>query len=570
MSTSVTRTASDAFLEALRAGGVDVAFSVFGTDHAGLIESWSKHAATPDLPEIPRLVLCQHESVALNGALGYAHFSGRGQAVIAHVDVGTLNLGAGLHNSARNRLPVFIFAGLSPWSEMGERFGGRDHYVHWMQDVYDQRGSVRQYVKWEYEVRSGQVFPAAVARGLQLANSRPRGAVYMTASREPLEEPVSDEVKLPPMPALSATIPAPETVEALVGALRSAKAPLLLTTSLGAEEGAVAALVEFAETFGVPVVEIRPFYTNMPADHSLHQGYYTDAKIDLLQNADLIIAADCPVPWIPTLEKPREDARVIWLGEDPAETRMPMRTLHGHEFIQCNTRATLQALTRHGKDVPIANEAAFQDRMAALVARHDSNRAAWKKEAQGDKLTVARLARIVADVCGDEALVINETVTNDTRILRQLTKNVPDRLMGEAGSGLGMGLSAALGAKLARPEADVVCLQGDGCYIFGSPSAVHWGASANKAPFLTVIFNNGGWRAVARSTAMMHPDGHAARAGYPEGRFEAPLDLEKIVEAAGGTGIVASTIEEAESAIRRGLELVRAGSQVVINAKVTD
>lgn len=570
MSTSYTRTASDALLESMRSGGVDVAFSVFGTDHAGLVESWAKHDATNNLPPVPKLVICQHEAVAINGALGYAHFTGKGQAVIAHVDVGTLNLGAGLHNSSRNKLPVLIFAGLAPWTEMGERFGGRDHYVHWMQDVYDQRGSVRQYVKWEYEVRSGVAFPSAVARGLQIAHARPQGAVYMTASREPLEEAVSEDFSYPSMPAPAPTVPAPEVMEDLVAMLREAKAPLLLTTSLGGETGALEALVEFAETFCIPVVEIRPFHTNMPADHPLHQGYYTDAKIDLLRDADLLLSVECPIPWIPTLEKPNRDAKVVWLGDDPVESKMPMRVHHGDRFIQANARATMRELSRLGKARPPENAVAFKARFETLRERHNKLRETWKQEAAGDNLTVARLARIVADVCGDDALIVNETVTNDTRILRQLAKNKPNALMGEAGSGLGMGLSAAFGAKLAHPSKDVVCLQGDGCYVFGAPSAVHWGARAYNAPFLTVVVNNGGWRAVARSTEMMHPDGHAARAGFPEGKFHAPLDISRTVEAAGGKGFTAGTPAEAEKAIREGLQLVRNGTQVVVDAHVTD
>lgn len=570
MSTSVTRTASDAFLESLTAGGVDVAFSVFGTDHAGLIESWAKHGANNNLGAVPRLVICQHENVAMNGALGYAHFAGRAQAVIAHVDVGTLNLGAGLHNSLRNRLPVLIFAGLAPWTENGERFGGRDHYVHWMQDVADQRGSVRNYVKWEYEVRSGRAFPAAVSRALQIAHTAPNGPVYMTAAREPLEEEAPDELRYPSMPAPAPTVPAPQIMQELVAKLRAARAPLILTTSLGGEKGAVEALVAFAEEFVVPVVEIRPFHVNMPADHPLHQGYFTDAKIELLRNADLILSIDCPIPWVPVLEEPSDDADVVWIGQDPVDVKIPMRSLRGDLFVQASSRDTLTELTRLGRETPPKDEAGLAARRASLAASHDRLHAAWDRDAAGDQLTVARVGRLVAEVCGEDALVINETVTNDTRILRQLRKTKPGTLMGEAGSGLGLGLSAALGAKLARPDADVVCLQGDGCYVFGTPSAVHWGARAHDAPFLTVILNNGGWRAVSRSTAMMHPSGHAAEAGFPEGRFQAPLDLSKTIEAAGGIGITVRTPEEARAALQDGLARVRAGTSVVINAMVTD
>jgi acetolactate synthase-1/2/3 large subunit len=247
-----------------------------------------------------------------------------------------------------------------------------------------------------------------------------------------------------------------------------------------------------------------------------------------------------------------------------------MRSLRGDIFLQANPRETLRELTLLGRAETPRNADELSARHKRLAARHDALVAGWRREAEGTDLTVARVSRIVADVCGDEALIINETVTNDTRVLRQLAKRKPHTLMGEAGSGLGLGLSAAFGAKLARPEADVVCLQGDGCYVFGAPSAVHWGARAYNAPFLTVILNNGGWRAVSRSTAMMHPSGHAARAGFPEGRFEAPLDLAKTIEAAGGRGFTAATPEEAKAAIQEGLALVRQGTSVVVNALVTD
>lgn len=570
MTTSLNRTASDAFLESLSRGGVDVAFCVFGTDHAGLIESWAKHREDNNLPPVPRPVICQHENVAMNGALGYAHFSGHAQAVVAHVDVGTLNLGAGLHNSLRNRLPVLIFAGLAPWTESGERFGGRDHYVHWMQDVYDQRGSVRNYVKWEYEVRSGDAFPAAVSRALQIAHSPPNGPVYMAAAREPLEEPAPDELRYPSMPAPAPTVPAPEVMRDLVERLRSAKAPVIMTTSLGSQAGAVEALVAFADEFVVPVVEIRPFHVNMPADHPLHQGYFTDARIELLRDADLVLSIDCPIPWVPVLEEPADDATVVWIGQDPVDSTIPMRSLRGDLFVQANSRDTLNELVRIGRENPARDPAALAKRRVALTATHDRLQTEWDSEAEGDQLTVARVGRLVAQMCGEDALIINETVTNDTRILRQLRKRTPGTLMGEAGSGLGLGLSAAFGAKLARPEADVVCLQGDGCYVFGTPSAVHWGARAHDAPFLTVILNNGGWRAVSRSTAMMHPSGHAAGAGFPEGRFDAPLDLSKTIEAAGGMGMTVHTPDQAKAALKKGLEHVRQGTSVVINAMVTD
>ena len=81
--------------------------------------------------------------------------SGHAQAVIVHVDCGTQALAGALHNAARGRVPVFIFAGLSPATQEGEATGSRNEFIHWLQDVADQRGIVRQYVKYENEIRTG-------------------------------------------------------------------------------------------------------------------------------------------------------------------------------------------------------------------------------------------------------------------------------------------------------------------------------------------------------------------------------------------------------------------------------
>ena len=572
MNRSVTdgRTASDAFLEALYAGGVDVAFSVFGTDHASLIESWARHAANGNLPPVPRQIICQHEGVSINAASGYAHFSGRAQSVFAHVDVGTLNLGAGIHNANRGRWPVLIFAGLAPWTEQGERLGSRDNYVHWVQDAFDQRGSLREYVKWNYEVRSGTMFPVAAARGLQFAQTAPRGPVYIAAAREPLAEFVSDDLVAPVMAVPAATIPAPEILSSLCDDIRAAKCPLVITTCAGAEPGGVESLQAFAEKFVVPVVEMRPYHVNMPADHYLHQGYTTGANIELFKDADLVLVINCPVPWVPSLGQPRSEAKIIWLGEDPIETNMPMRSMRGDLFLEVSVRATLDALVAHGKSRLAADRELLDARKRRFQDSHQRMRDAWRKESEGEGLTASKLARLIADVCGENALIINEAVTNDGKTLRQLLKRTPNTLMGLAGSGLGLGLPAAFGAKLAKPESDVVCLQGDGAYVFGNPSAVHWGSRAYDAPFLTVIYNNSGWRAVTHSTQSVHPSGHAARAGFPEGRFPQPLDLSKVVAAAGGKGFEVTTPYEAEQAMVEGLALVRKGTQVVIDARITD
>jgi thiamine pyrophosphate-dependent acetolactate synthase large subunit-like protein len=96
------------------------------------------------------------QMVALSMADGYARLSGAPQAVLIHVDVGTQGLGAAVHNASVGRAPVLIFAGLSPITADGELPGSRTEYIHWMQDVPDQKAIVAQYCRYSAEIKSGR------------------------------------------------------------------------------------------------------------------------------------------------------------------------------------------------------------------------------------------------------------------------------------------------------------------------------------------------------------------------------------------------------------------------------
>src|ERR1700744_5985195 len=94
--------------------------------------------------------------VALSMADGYARLTGKPQCVIVHVDVGTQGLAAAVHNASCGRAPVLIFAGLSPFTLEGEHRGSRTEYIHWIQDVPDQKQIVAQYCRYTGEIRTGK------------------------------------------------------------------------------------------------------------------------------------------------------------------------------------------------------------------------------------------------------------------------------------------------------------------------------------------------------------------------------------------------------------------------------
>jgi len=251
-------------------------FANLGSDHTGIVEAYAQARSDGGADALPELVLCPHEFVALSAAQGYAQVSGEAQAVLVHVDCGTQNLGGAVHNVSRGRVPVLILAGLSPVTAEGELPGGRNEFIHWLQDTADQAGIVRGYVKYAHEIRTGRNAQQLVHRALQIARSEPAGPAYLLAGREVMEEtapagpggPGQRQWWSPVAPMALA----PQVADEIAAALAAADAPLVVTSYLGRDPAAVAALTELCELAGIGVIESVPMWMNFPAGHPLHLG----------------------------------------------------------------------------------------------------------------------------------------------------------------------------------------------------------------------------------------------------------------------------------------------------------
>lgn len=221
---------------------------------------------TPD--KFPTIVTCPNEMVALSAAHGMALTTGKAQAVIVHVDVGTQGLAAAVHNASMGRVPVLIFAGLSPFSIEGEMRGSRTEFIHWVQDVHDQKAIVSQYCRYSGEIRTGRNIKQMVNRALSFARSDPKGPVYLVGAREVMEEDIEpytlDQSFWDPIGP--AALPE-EAVKVVGDALARAKNPLVITGYSGRSEGAVEGLVELANKTGARVLDTLGSDVCFPADH---------------------------------------------------------------------------------------------------------------------------------------------------------------------------------------------------------------------------------------------------------------------------------------------------------------
>ena len=565
---------SRVLLETMREAGVRYLFANLGSDHTGIIEAYARAGPDGPPPNFPELVLCPHEGVALSAAQGYAQVSGEPQAVLVHTDCGTQNLGGAVHNAARGRVPVLILAGLSPMTAEGELPGSRNEFIQWQQDSADQQGLVRGYVKYSHEIRTGVNAGQLVRRALQIARSEPAGPVYLAAAREVLEQPAPEQHApghwwAPVAPAALA----PQVVSVIAAALRNAAAPLVVTSYLGRDPAAVAALVELCELAAIPVLESVPMRVNFPASHPLHCGYQWNAQAQnrLLAEADVILVAGSDVPWMPAVNRPGPAARIFMLDVDPVKEHMPLWHIPASCYARADLAIALGQITARLGELGGIDSGAVAARMRRAAAMHAAQRAEWaarEHPGDGDTITPEYLVACVREAIGPDTLVLTEAISNYQVVCEHLRPDLPGALIGSGASSLGWSGGAAVGAKLAAPERTVVSLVGDGSYLFGVPSVAQWMARRYSAPSLTVIFDNQGWKTPLLSARSVHPDGAVARDAFSTSFAPAP-DLPGLAAAAGGayaaTVAVASALPDT---LRRALNQVRRGRSAVVSAKV--
>ncbi|HUG51385.1 MAG TPA: thiamine pyrophosphate-requiring protein, partial [Terrimesophilobacter sp.] len=535
-----------------------------GSDHPGVIEALARARSRGE--EVPAVVICPHETTAMSAAHGYALATGNPQAVFVHTDVGTANLGGSMHNAARSRVPVFVFAGLTPYSLEGELPGTRNSHVNHLQDVHDQHGLVRPYVKWSYDIRTGTNVKQLVFRALQIANSAPRGPVYLTGAREVLAQSVATRELATARWQPIAPIPAPvDVTRELVEAIAGARFPLLITSHLGGNPDAVGKLVRFAEAMGVGVVETTPSAMNFPATHPLHLGYIVD---ELIAEADVIVAVDTDSPWIISRCAPAEGARVFFIDPDPLKEDLPLWYMESDRFIRADSEALLDQLIEL---LPSADRAGTTARTARFTAIHNERRAAWQAHlvSAAASLSTEAVCSVLGRLIDDDTVVLNEAITNSGIISRHLPRVKPGTMFANAGTSLGWSGGAAVGVKLARPDSTVVSLVGDGTYFLTVPSSTYWVAQHYAAPVLTVILDNGGWNATKQNLIKQHPAGIA----HSDDRYWVNLaqsaDLPGIAHASGGAfAATVRTLAELEGALIEALAQVRGGRAAVVSIQL--
>jgi acetolactate synthase-1/2/3 large subunit len=552
---------AEAFLEQMKAlGSVRYMFANTGTDHGPLIEAMAK-TAKEDPRDIQPIVV-PHEQAAVSMAHGYYNVTQKPQMVLVHTLPGTANALGGVINAASCNVPLFLVAGRTPITE-GELRAGKSQNIHWRQESRDQGNIVREFVKWDYEIRTNQNLAAVVSRAYKISMSEPRGPVYMTLPREWLFEPM-ESTQLLSAESLS---PASKmqtdqaSLEKAADWLIASESPLVVTKYLGRNPEAVQYLIELAELLALPVVQ-QLSYVNFPTDHPLNLGTQTTKYV---RNSDLLFFIDTDVPWEPPNRNVlRDGVKIIHLERDPMFTGIPGWGFPADLPVTGCSEVSLPVLISMLKAKLAAGAAVkikIEERRKKTEAEH--NEMIREMDASVDAvknqkpINPAWLSKCIGDAMDDKTIIANETITS--KLAEVIHLNRPGSMFNTPLAGhLGWGLGAAVGMKLGAPDATVIAAEGDGSYMFCAPTACHFTAQKYRIPFLTVIYNNQVWNASLNAARGLYPDGVAARTrNFPGTDLSPSPNFELTAQACGAYAARVEEPGELPDAIAKALKVVK-------------
>jgi acetolactate synthase-1/2/3 large subunit len=555
--------AAEAVLTHMKAAGIDVLFANGGTDFPSIIEAFARQSETG--LKMPEALVIPHEGVAVGMAHGYYLMTSKPAGVIVHVNVGLANSVMGLINARSENVPVMMFSGRTPITEHG-RFGSRSSPIHWGQEMFDQGGMVREVVKWDYELRYPEQAGIVIDRAMSIAMSEPRGPVYLSLPREALAE--GAEVEISHRSTVTPTTygPAdPELVAQAADLLAKAKNPLIITQSPELAPD-FEPLAGFVEKFALPTIEMWATRLALPSDHPMMIGR---DSTQVLKEADVVVVINAAVPWISDHTDIAEGTKVIAIGPDPQHSRVPIRSFPIDIALAGGINKTIAALAAAMAERVPVSETFSERREKWTKIKVAQAEAADKRAAMGNgsPMTPAYVSRCISDVLDDRTTVVNELGIDPSVMSFKYPKSYFSTPLS---GGLGFGLTAALGAQLGDRSRQVIATIGDGSYMFANPVACHQTATALKLPLLTVVFNNGIWNAVRRSTLYMYPDGSAATANtMPITALDPAPDYAAVARAHGAHAERVETGADLPAALQRALAATRSGQQAMIEVMVS-
>jgi len=491
------RWASDVIVDLLHAYELPHAALNPGASYRGLHDSIVNYGENR-----PTMMLCQHEETAVQIAHGYAKASGQPMVAILHNLVGLLHANMAIYYAYIDRAPIFIVGATGPMDETKRR-----PRIDWIHTAQNQGEAVRAYTKWDYQPHTIDGVPEAFARAYAVMMTEPTGPIYLCYDAWLQEQKLDHEVPMPPPHAAkvpSRLAPDPKALAAAADLIAAAKNPVIIAEFVGREPEGFHALVELAETGGLPVYDVDS-RLNFPTRHPLNMSM----EKSVFRDADLVLCLDTRDWERPTTElasTTRELASIVppgakWIDIGFGDLELSswaldyQRMHHADLRILADTSVAMPMLTallkgRATNDSKFAAQA--KARAAQIAKQSEAKRARWAKEARenwdASPIALPRLASEVWDAIRNEDWVLTAgTLDEWARMLWDFDRPYrhPGRSLGTATQ---FGIS--LGVALAHREKKrlVVDLQPDGDLMFDAGAM--WVAAKHRIPLLVVMYNN--------------------------------------------------------------------------------
>jgi benzoylformate decarboxylase len=572
----------DAVLQAATDLGADYIFASAGSEWAPVWEALARRdAARPagggTLTSAgagggPRYLDLAHETLAVAMATGYAGVTGRGQLVLLHAAAGLLQGANAVHGALLTGAPMVICSGES--TGYGDA-AGPDPGSQWYRNlsvVGGPQAIAAPFTKWASAAADVSVLYGAVRRAGELAAQAPAGPVYLNTPVEVLLAPwrPAATAPVPARPANNTVAVGPD-VEVAARLLAAAERPVLAAETAGRDPEAFAALTELAELLALPVVEPQSAVSAcFPRGNPLHAGGELGP---LAADADLVVLLGCRSPWYPPSAKPG-DATVLVIDEVPHRPHMAYQVLTADHYVGGALAPTLRAITARLRELGIRAEAVAtrRARLTAAYADTETRRAtaeATALAAAGGPVDPVAVAATLRELAGDDALVVDETITHSRVIARHLMADTPGRYQYVQG-GLGQGLGVALGTKLAAGGRLVALTVGDGSWLYNPVGPGLMAAAQYGLPLLVVVFNNKKYQSMRFNLTRAYPEGAyvTGKSGYGVDLSAQP-DAAAVAVACGAAGFTVATTPELGPTLEKAVATVRAGQTAVVNVHLT-
>lgn len=524
-----------AIFEILRDWNVDVLFTCPGSTEAAVLD------ASPEYPDV-RVILASHEGVAVAAADAYARVTGRPAIAYLHANVGLANGIAHLTNAANARSPLVILNGLKSTA-----IANRDGFT----SSPFQQDFVRQLVKRSRVALSTAGIPGDLTRTLQAAVEEPAGPAFLGLPQDLVEASLGE-----PLPAerrrrfTARRRPDPHDVAAAAKRLASARALTIVAGSeIAFDAGAHAALTALAELLQAPVlIEDRRTLAAaaIHGDHPSFAGTYAPAH-PAVAGADVLLYAG--MASFVEFEEQRgpfqpENAQIVQLCSDPAQLGKLADVDVG---LAANAELGLHDL--YAALGTVTSEARAAHRRAALDAHRnavDARRAAMRARYAAAPIHPEVLAEALNELLPRDCFVINDAVTSGGYVVEALVPGAARELLASAGGSLGWGMGAAIGVQLARPQARVVTVTGDGSFQFGLQAL--FTAQQLRLPVTCIVIDNAAYAAV-RAAMKRYRKGEPGGT-YPASDMRGP-DIAAIARGFGAFGETVARIADLSGALER-------------------